>query len=240
MPTRTQRYDRIDRDDDGEPRSTLVWRFEHPMLTIASGPLGGGIGLRRWVVNATVHKSYDRLDPAAHLAEIATSFDLPGAGVGMLTAVDVRRRVTAEDDGVVVVATVGLSHPTWAAAPDGDIRPAPEGGNAGMAPAPSTINIVALLPVPMTPAALVNLVATLTEAKAQALWNCGREATGTATDAVCVACPVPSERDTATIQEYGGPRSTWGSRLARAVHAAVVDGARRWTADTGSGLHRPT
>ena len=63
-----------------------------PLLTISSGPLGGGIGPRHWVVNATVPMSYDRDDPDIHLAEIAAGLGLPdGPGVGLLTGVDVGR-----------------------------------------------------------------------------------------------------------------------------------------------------
>lgn len=32
----------------------LVWQFREPRLCIASGPLGGGVGARDWLVNATV------------------------------------------------------------------------------------------------------------------------------------------------------------------------------------------
>jgi len=47
------------------------------------------------------------------------------------------------------------------------------------------------------------------------------DATGTATDALCVLCP-----DEGRAHSFGGPRSVWGARLARAVHAAVMAGAR--------------
>ena len=116
-------------------------------------------------INATVDKAYARLDPERHLGELADGLGLAGAGVGLLTAVDVGDAVTADDGGVTAVATVGLGHPTWAAAPDGDLRHEPAG----------TINIVAWLPVRLSDAALVNAVATATEAKAQALWDCGHQ-----------------------------------------------------------------
>jgi len=73
----------------------------------------------------------------------------------------------------------------------------------------------------LSDAALVNAVATATEAKTQALHDLGFNATGTATDAVCIVCP-----DEGTTHHFGGPRSVWGSRLARAVHHAVLSGAR--------------
>jgi adenosylcobinamide amidohydrolase len=187
-------------------------------MCLASGPLGGGLGLRTWVVNATVDTGYARMDPDLHLLGIAHDLDLALPGVGMLTAVDVGEAVTAEDGGVHVVATVGLGHPTWAAAPDGDLRRAD----------PGTINIAAWVPVPLSPAALVNSALTITEAKVQALWAYGVEATGTATDATCVAS-VGNGRP----EPYGGPRSTWGARLARAVYAAVGEGTAAWLGRSG-------
>ena len=64
---------------------------------------------------------------------------------------------------------------------------------------------------------------TATEAKTQALAEVGVPGTGTATDVVCIACPGPASDGTAP-EPYCGPRSTWGARLARAVHAAVRAG----------------
>ncbi len=192
----------------------LVWRFPRPRLTVSSGPLGGGIGRRRWVINAQVPHSYARLDPDVHLVELATGLGLEGPGVGMLTAVDVRAARRAEDEGAVVRVSVGVTVPTWAAAPD---EPVLGGGG----PAPGTINVVGIVPERLSDAALVNAVMAVTEAKAQALWEVGIEATGTASDAVCLVCP-----DDGPAHAFGGPRSPWGSRLARAVHRAVADGCR--------------
>ncbi len=194
----------------------LVWQFSAPVRAVASSPLGGGIGLRHWVINATVDDGYARQDPDTHLRELAHESGLSDVGAGMLTAVDVGTAVTATEGGVGVVATVGLGHPTWAAAPAGD----EPGSRVG------TINVVAWIPAALTDAALVNAVVTVTEAKAQALWECGIEATGTASDALFVAS-APFGPDTVP-EPYGGPRSAWGARLARAVRAAVAEGAREW------------
>ena len=198
------------RQEGGRSYPVLVWRLPQPMRVVASAAHGGGVGLRRWVLNAQVPASYGRRDPDHHLAKLGVSLGLPGRGVGMLTAADVRRVCVTADEGVEVAATVGLGHPTWAAAPDSG-RPASLVG---------TINVVAVLPERLSDAALVNAVCTAAEAKAQALWDAGLAATGTATDAICIACP-----DEGRLNTFGGPRSVWGSRLARAVHAAVATGA---------------
>lgn len=184
----------------------LVIPFAGPRLVISSAPWGGGLGVRRFVLNAQVPPDYARRDPDAHLAAVARALGLLGRGVGMLTAADVTRARMAGDEGVDVVATVGLGHPIRAAAPPGTGHEL-----AG------TINVVAVLPVRLSDSALVNAVATATEAKAQALAALGLDATGTATDTVAIACPASG-----APEPFGGPRSPWGSRLARAVHGAVL------------------
>jgi len=158
-----------------------------------------------------VARDYGRYDLAEHGAELAAHAGLTGSGVVMLTAADVRRVQAAEDGGVRVDATVGLTRPTWAA--DADDQPV-------AVPAPGTINIVVLLPVRLQPAALLNALCTATEAKTQALLAAGVPGTGTASDAVTVVCPPDGP-----AEPFAGPRSIWGARLARAVRDAVLAGA---------------
>jgi adenosylcobinamide hydrolase len=204
LQTRTRR-------ERGGELPLLLWRFAIPARVIASAPHGGGLGVRRWVLNAQVPPSYARRDPEHHLAKLGVSLGLAGRGVGMLTAADVRRYTTGADGGVDVTATVGLGHPILAAAPD----------DGRVTDLVGTINLLVLLPERLSDPALVNAVATVTEAKAQAVRDLGLDATGTATDAVCIACP-----DQGSPSAFGGPRSLWGARIARAVHAAVVAGGR--------------
>ncbi|MEM9606277.1 MAG: adenosylcobinamide amidohydrolase [Actinomycetota bacterium] len=190
-------------------RPCLLWRLPEGWRAISSGTLGGGIGPASWIVDAEVGSDYARLDPDRHLGEIAEQLLLDGAGVGLLTAAPVAEWTTAADAGLVVDGTIGVTRPTWAAAPDGVVDPHQ----------PGTINLIARVPVALSDAALVNAVMTMTEAKAQALAEHGVPGTGTASDAVCVACPADGSRE-----PFGGPRSVWGARLGRATHAAVLDG----------------
>lgn len=233
------------RPEDGRDIPLLIWRLAVPALAISSGPLGGGLGVRHWVVNATVPMSYRRDDPDVHLGELADRLDLRGPGVGLLTGVDVGQVVATDDAGVRVWATVGLGAPIWAAAPDPSSGPAPDSpvdlaldpvlrpageplvaeplvGEPGPARPVGTVNVVALLPARLGDAALVNAVATVTEAKAQALLELDLPATGTATDAVTVLCPADGP-----VAPYGGPRSRWGAPLARAARQAVRTGGAR-------------
>ncbi|MDG4794383.1 adenosylcobinamide amidohydrolase [Micromonospora sp. WMMD1082] len=194
------------RREDERDIPLLIWRSGRPLRAISSAPLGGGIGVRRWVLNATVPMSYDRDDPADHLAAMARECGLDGPGAGLLTGVDVGEVVARTDTGVQVWATVGLGTPIPAAAPPAAVPAQPVG----------TVNIVAYVPARLGDAALVNAVATATEAKTQAIMELGLPSTGTPTDAVAVLCPPDGP-----VCAYGGPRSTWGAPLARAVHAAV-------------------
>ncbi|MET8158632.1 adenosylcobinamide amidohydrolase [Sphaerisporangium sp. NPDC005289] len=253
------------RHEDGARLASLLWDLGPGWRAISSAMLGGGIGPVEWVLNAQVVGAYSRMDPVAHLLELAP----PGRGVGMLTAASVADHTRAHDGGVDAVATVGLRVPTWAASPEGtpdpELRPAPEhrspsghgpapeprsapesGPASGprpalgpypdldsgirggpdtrpVFPAPGTINIIVAVPVAMSDAALVNAVMTVTEAKTQALAEAGYACTGTASDAVCVAV-----RAEGPEEPFGGPRSTWGARLARAVHRCVLAGAHAW------------
>jgi adenosylcobinamide amidohydrolase len=203
---------------DGRARPALVWRLPAGTVAVTSGLLGGGLGVRRWIVNAQVPLDYDEPDPARHVGAIAAELGLPeGEGVGLLTAAEVTQYVTARDEGAECVGTVGVSVPTWAAGPDGTWSPW----------LPGTINLVAYVPAPLSPAAMVNAVMTVTEAKSQALAEVGIPGTGTASDAVVVSC-LPGG-----TEPYGGPRSVWGARLARAAHQVVVAGAEGFRARHG-------
>jgi adenosylcobinamide hydrolase len=202
----------------GVTRPLILWRPGSPVLAVASTVVGGGLGPRRWAVNATVDEDYDHPSPTDHLHELAAASGLDGDGIGFLTAVDVRRACWAEAAGAEVLATVGLGWPTWAAVPaEPDPPPSPASG-AGRA---GTVNLLVWVPARLADGALVNAIATATEAKAQALGELHVPGTGTASDAIAVCCPLDG-----AVEPYGGPRSTWGGRLARAVHAAVTAGAR--------------
>ncbi|MET9402983.1 adenosylcobinamide amidohydrolase [Kitasatospora sp. NPDC002965] len=210
--------ERSGRPEDGECRHLLVWRAGPGWRMLSSAVLGGGLGEREWLVNAQVRAGYGRTDPDRHLAQLAEDLGLRGPGVGLMTAARVDAFTWARDHGVTAVVTTGIGVPTWASAPaDGD---AP-----GDALVPGTINIVVVVPVALSDAAAVNLVATVTEAKVQALLEAGYDCSGTPSDAVCVA--VRRTGPGREAEPFGGPRSRWGSRAARAVHAAVVLGAER-------------
>jgi adenosylcobinamide amidohydrolase len=196
--------------------TVLVWRLRAPALAISSAPHGGGIGERHWVLNAQVPIEFPSTDLAGHLDTLAAGFGLDEPGVGFLTAADVTTYQHSIDRGVTACATVGLGHPTWAANDNGAT-------NGPEEPLVGTINIVASVPVRLSDAALVNAIATVTEAKSQALAELGVPGTGTASDAICVLCPTDG-----AAELFAGPRAAFGAPLACAVHRAVRRGTVTW------------
>ncbi|MGP2439588.1 adenosylcobinamide amidohydrolase [Streptomyces sp. JW3] len=217
-------WEHLVRVEDGERLHALLWRAGPGWRMVASAVLGGGIAERTWVLNAQVAHGYRRTDPARHLAGLARAAGATGPGVGLMTAAEVSDPGQAHDEGAEAVATAGVSVRGWAASP--------ARGSAGAAP-PGTINIVAAVPVPLTDAALVNAVMTVTEAKVQALLEAGLDCSDTPTDAVCVAARTPHAG--APAHAFAGPRSEWGARLARAAHHAV-----RSALSAGPETSRPT
>jgi adenosylcobinamide amidohydrolase len=184
-------------------------------MTVAStAGCGGGVGPRSWVINAQVARDYARRDLDAHGAELAAREPLAGPGVVMFTAADVAGEQRAVRDGVHVSATVGLTHPTWAADISSEL--------SGAVFPPGTINVVAVLPVRLAQGALLNALTTVTEAKTQALLVAGVAGTGTPSDAVTICCA-----STGVEEPFAGPRSSWGAALARATYDAVLAGAGR-------------
>jgi adenosylcobinamide hydrolase len=199
------------------PDHALLATLPAPHRCLSSAVLGGGLTTARHWLNVQVPHDYARTDPDAHLAEVARANDLdPAAVVGMLTAADVRAGVRRDRGQASAVATVGIGQPLAAAG----TRPRP-------LPRVGTINVLVVLRDALSDAALVAAVQTATEAKAQALADAGvralnhpGSATGTATDAICVAAPPGGE------VAFAGPATAVGAAIAQAVHGAVLSGVR--------------
>lgn len=202
---------------------------------LSSAVYGGGLGRVRTWVNLQVAPDYGRTDPEAHLAEATSGF--AGPVVGMLTAAKVDAVQDITNGAARVLATVGLGHPTAAAvlaATGHQPPPAPAGAPARV----GTINVFAVVAVPLTEAGLAGAFITAVEAKAQALAAAGVQAanapgwaTGTASDALVIACPPPAEPAkpfAEPAEPFAGPATPHGADLARAVFEAVLRGCRAW------------
>ncbi len=207
----------------------VVVTAECPLIVLSSAVVGGGFARARAVLNVHVPKNVSCADAAGTVAAAARRLGVPAPWVGLLTGAGTERAeiATASTDDVraLVVATVGLSNPSAAG-----LSPRAE-------PLPATINTIAVVDAAPEPAALVNLIATLTEVKTDVLRaagvRCGdgHPATGTSTDAVVVAATGRGARC-----RYGGPLTDLGWAAASAARRALETGVRRWLADHGGGM----
>jgi adenosylcobinamide amidohydrolase len=204
-------------------------RFDCPARVMSSAVLNGGTVKANHILNLNIgnqrnHGLNDWQPPDLTLAQYCRNCGLSGTTVGLMTAasMDSFRLVhaTEQDIEIIVLVTTGLSNARRA----GDYAEYREIGtplcNAG------TINIICLTTAVLTPAALVEAVITVTEAKTAALQNLGikspvsgNTATGTGTDAIAIA----SVRDhgTTTVQ-YCGKHVVFGEILANLVIEAVT------------------
>jgi len=191
----------------------LVFESDRELGFASTAVLGGGLGRGRCVVSVKVPPGYSGRDPAADIRSAALAMGWE-PDVGLMTAVDLQRvRVAAAGaDGVTAIAavTAGVARP-WAA-----------GSNRGPHPGAGTINTVVVIDRGLEPAAALNLLTTVTEAKVLALLEAhvrtagGDPASGTATDAVVVAWPFSDDR-----LPFGGPASAPGWAAAAAVRQAL-------------------
>jgi len=191
----------------------LVFESDRELGLASTAVLGGGLGRGRCVVSIRVPPGYAGRDPAVDIRRAAGSAGWD-PDVGLMTAVDLDRvRIAAASaDGVTAIAavTAGVSRP-WAA-----------GSNRGPHPGSGTINTVVVIDRGLEPAAALNLLTTVTEAKVLALLEAdvrtagGDPASGTATDAVVVAWPLSDDR-----LPFGGPATAPGWAAAAAVRQAL-------------------
>jgi len=206
----------------------VVVTSERELIVVSSAVVGGGFTRARAIVNVHVPKNFACADAEQTVGVAARRLGVPAPWVGLLTGAWTERAeiATASADGVraLVVATVGLSHPSAAG-----VTPRAE-------PLPATINTIVVVDADPEPAALVNLVATLTEVKTDVLGAAGVRchdgpvATGTSSDAIAVAATGRGVRC-----RYGGPLTELGWTAASAARRALDDGVRRWLAEHDGG-----
>lgn len=200
-------------------------RFDAPCLALSSAVVGGGlISAHRWLNLRVSGDSTDELEsPAATLAEVSRSRDWEGVSVGMLTAASMRslriRRMRVPGGEFAVAVTAGLGNARRA----GDRAEYRAVGTRPMMA--GTINTAIFTTFRLDPAVMVEIVMTVTEAKAARLQELdirspvsGAVATGTGTDAVAVFSGT-----SAASLPYAGKHTLAGEALARLTLAAVGD-----------------
>ncbi len=136
-----------------------------------------------------------------------------------------------EDLRVDAFVTAGVAGNAVRAGDPASWTEAEEGGWRRANPMAGTINTIALIGVPLTPAAQARAVVTMTEAKSAALAELAVPsrysptiATGTGTDQYCLAAPIdPSRRS----RESTSPHTKLGELIGVAVRGATIE-ALRW------------
>jgi iron complex transport system ATP-binding protein len=202
------------------PEAVLV-TAGRPLTVVSTAVAGGGFTAARSIVNLHVGKDHPWQDGDTTLGDFVRARSVPAPWVGLLTSAWTEKAEVASAAGdevtALAVVTVGLGNPVAAG-----ISPA-------TGPAAGTINVIVVVEAEADPAALVNAALTVTEVKTMALMTAGVRcpdgalATGTSTDAVVVAATGRGAR-----RRFGGPISDLGWPVARAAHAALTAGVRRW------------
>lgn len=188
---------------------------QQPLEVLSSAPLNGGFCQASNFLNWRVGASFVNESPAVTLLQQAQQLQLPGLTVAMMTAASMwsLRWVESVRDtlGFTAVVTTGLSNSRRA------------GDAADHEASPGTINLLLLSHQRLSPAAMVEAIAMVTEAKAAALQDANilsaksqLIATGTGTDCTAVVCCASSE-----TLEYVGKHTLAGELLAKACMEAI-------------------
>ncbi len=191
------------------PHRVLSWTLLHPGFVTAKA-----IGWRE-VRNADLTPD---LDVAAWLRGELAARGTPD-DVTFLTSRDVRAvtqcTITEGCATVHAIATVGLSN-----AEHIGTRLDRSGKDWG------TINVAVIIDIPLSDAALIETLSIATQARTVAVMAVAHHlptgiATGTGTDCIAVAAP-------AGDAAFAGMHTDVGAATGRAVHDAVLEGAREW------------
>jgi len=199
----------------------VVVRADEPLTTASSAVVGGGLGRASAIINLHVPKNFRGEHADRVLEAFVARRSIPAPWVGLLTGAWTEKAEiateTIDEITAVAIVTVGLSNPASA------------GRTAVAAWLPSTINTILVVDADATPAALVNLVMTVTEAKVMVVAEAGVRtldgdpASGTSTDAIVIAATGRGRRC-----EFGGPVSDLGWGAARAARTALSKSVDRW------------
>jgi adenosylcobinamide amidohydrolase len=211
--------------------STLAVSLPAPWLVLGWAPLGGGFKRADLIVNHQIELD-DRAAteaPRAHLTRIVRALRRdPRRAVAMMTGAKIARA------GHATLARAGLIVGAWCSAgctnalrvgdraTMGVPRAAGSAEGETKAPEPGTINIIVTINQPLIRAALAEALQIAVEARVAAIYaagvasvRSGAIATGTGTDCIAVAAPVPASRANSIV--YCGKHTLPGELIGRAV-----------------------
>lgn len=165
----------------------------------ASNGTSGGISSVKTLLNVTVPGNFSE-DAGVFIDRISAKNGFLCPQFGLLTAVPMNNLCIAQYDYITVFVTAAVSDKN------------------------RTINIIATSARPLSDAALLGAMMTITEAKMQVLIE--RKLPGTAgpTDAIIIA----AEKSAAAPEEFAGPLTETGDKISKAVHHALTEALVRF------------
>ncbi len=204
----------------GQENFAIV-RFPHKMKVLSSTIRNGGFTETDTILMMQVERGYDRNDPEADMASKISLLGLEEHTVGFMTAAEIYKALIVAEEryhGVhaIAIVTAGVVNAVMAGEllPDTIVRKLTK---------PGTINIIAVVDVPLECAGSANAIITITEAKSAAMFDRGIRGTGTTSDAVAIVSPLGEGT------KYAGTATDVGIAIARAVRKATSGSIRKWS-----------
>jgi len=199
--------------------------FTTPFVSLSSAVFNGGFQDVNHLLNLKVPKQYCHHDtPENSLNNYCRQHQWKGVAVGMMTAASMKslriRQARVENIDILILVTAGLSNPRRA----GDYAECRTLSTRSVRH--DTINIILISTASFTPAAMVEAVMIITEAKAAALQTLNIKspvsnqlATGTGTDSVILA----TQKTAKLCIEFCGKHTLMGELIGQLVIEAVRD-----------------
>ena len=191
-------------------RSDGVAQLRAPRYRWVSTGHPGGTGTADAVYNITVPEGFTETELQRYIDSRRQDAGFDTEGFALLTGVDMRHARVAQSEETTVIATAGVSNPAMLPPPGTSVPVSTDRRSDG------TVNLLVAVDVPLTDAALYNLIAVVAEAKAATLLRL-TDAPGTSSDAVIVgAVSGPS-----TVQ-FSGSVTPVGAAVRACVRDAIA------------------
>jgi adenosylcobinamide hydrolase len=172
-------------------KDTLIIRGN---FRAASNGAEGGLKDTKTLLNVTVHRGFSE-NASEYLERVSAKNGFLAPYFGLLTAVPITNLCIAQYDYITAFVTAAVSDRN------------------------RTINIIVTSEKPLTDAALLGAMMTVTEAKMKVILERKLPSTALSTDAVIVA----AEKRGSAAEEFAGPLTEVGMRITKAVSHALTE-----------------
>ena len=208
--------------------ATAVIRFTERMEVLSSAPYNGGHASTDTIFIMQVAHDFSCPDYLAVLKDKIRQYSLPEDSVGFMTAAEVKYVFSEAEESygegeVYVASTAGVTNCVCAGEPLTDWeRKSARSAEIYRKLIAGTINIVAVVPFPLTDAGKINAMIPLVEAKTLGMRDRGYIETGTTSDAMAIVSPAGEDR-----VPFLGTGTPAGMALARGVRKTVAECLRK-------------